>query len=317
MKNNLVYLDPQDIETSMRQLVRFYRLDDATMLLLRRIVEQYPRSVIMYVDEANAPLFASSQLDDMFTFNMETGELVLFSADPSTFINAMIEMWMYVEGFETRMGVDDYWEIEFAIGAWKPVKNNIKQRLEIPVDNQIQGVVGLPPTEEEAMLEDPYPFKTLVSSLSIVSFTQMVRLAGHEEVRVHFPPGTNPRVIEVYFTMKRAMKDVGRHLDITDSAEFNRRLEEKIKYIRKRYQPEKLPVPEEWQSTTQDRDAASSPDNKDETERKTSLLLGPPQDEPEVGKLPGTEKTDEQTIDEKLARGPFGAFIETLFPDED
>ncbi|NJL93139.1 MAG: hypothetical protein HC915_05140 [Anaerolineae bacterium] len=55
MKNNQVYLDPHDVERSMQQLARFYHLDQPTLDMLRRVVQRYPRPVIVYVDEANAP----------------------------------------------------------------------------------------------------------------------------------------------------------------------------------------------------------------------------------------------------------------------
>src|SRR5688500_10373212 len=111
MKNNQVYLDPHNPEQSMQQLNRFYRLNETTLRMMRRVIERYPKPVILYVDEANAPLFAQSPLDDQFTFNTQTGELVLFSPDPMTFIDAIIEMWMYVSGFETMMGAEDYWKV--------------------------------------------------------------------------------------------------------------------------------------------------------------------------------------------------------------
>lgn len=319
MKNNQVYLDPTNLEVTMQQLDRFYRLDKDTMAMLRRVVAQYPRPVIMYVDEANAPLYAQSPLDDHFTFNMQTGELVLFSSDPMTFVDALIEMWMFISGFETLMGDDDYWKVEFAIGSWKAVKNNIKERLGIPVNSQISGIVGLPPDPDEAPLEDPYPFKTLVSELNLMSYTQMVRLAGRPDVRVNFPSGTDHQVMEVYFTIKKAMQIVGEGLDVYDAEEFNKRLLVEIEELDKRYNPKKLPLPKGWQWAGDERDAASGEvDNNsddDASNKDVGLLLGPPQDEPAYGKLP-TFTDDDDTMDNDLANGPFGRFIDELFEDE-
>lgn len=339
MKNNQVYLDPQNLEGSLRQLQRFYRLDDNTLDMLRRVIENYPRPVIVYVDEANAPMMAASPLDDLFTFNMQTGELILFSADPKTFIDAIIEMHMFIAGFETHMGANDQWHVEFAIGAWKPVKNIIKKRLKIPNDQVILGIVGLPPEPDEMILEDPYPFKTLVSSLNIVSFIQMVRLAAREEIRVHFPPESDPRVVEVYHIMRQAMQKVGADLDITDVETFNERLNAQIKLIETQYQPNQLPMPEGWQRFFKDNDAASgseSPSDDDEN-GVVGLMLGPENDdEPSFGQLTDFEKQnpdyDPDFIDyeedifailedalreTRLATGPFGRFINTLFEDEE
>jgi hypothetical protein len=324
MKHNQVYLDPNDVDGSMRQLDRFYRLDNKTIETLRRILEHYPKPVIVYVDEANAPYLAASPLDDLFTFNPETGELVLFSADSDTFINALIEMWMYVTGFETMMGDDDFWKVEFAIGAWKPVRDSIKRRLKIDIKHEITTVVGLPPEPEETPLEDPYPFLTLVSTLNIISFTQMIRLAGREEVRVHFPLGTSPKVIEVYRIARRAMHAVGDGLDIQDVEEFNRRLKSQLDSLERRYRPGQLPLPAGWQFSGEDREADSSPP-PDEDEGAGQVLLGPPDDEAPFGNLPNAADpwsgalfapSEDDEVDQRIAKGPFGQFIDTLFDDE-
>lgn len=328
MKNNQVYLDPTDVESSLRQIKRFYRLDHATLEALRPVISSYPKPVIMYVDEANAPLFANSLLDDLFTFNTQTGELVLFSSDPMTFIDAFVEMWMYVSGFETLMGDEQYWRVEFAIGAWKPVKNGVKKQFSLPARSGTLGVVGLPPEADELILDDPYPFLTLVSKFTLFSFIQMVRLAGREEVRVHFPEGTDPRVIEVYHTMRRFMHEVGDDLSINDVDEFNRRLHAKLDEIERIYDPAKLPVPEEWQGNSDSRDAASgeigkssSDDNKQDSDnQQVGLLLGPTDEESPLGRLLKRleERNREKSmsdIDRKLADGPFGEFIEELFKD--
>jgi hypothetical protein len=317
MKNNQVYLDPQNVEGSMQQLDRFYRLDETTTETLRRIVECYPKPVIMYVDEANAPMVVASPLDDLFTFNTETGELVLFSADPGTFVDALIEMWMFISGFDTLLGDDDYWKIEFAIGAWKPVRDNIKRNLNIPVSDEVLGVVGLPPEPDEAPLEDAYPFKTLVSTLNFVSFTQMIRLAGRRDIRVHFPDGTDQRVREVYRAMRRAIQQVGMDLGIEDVALFNRRLRTKLQMIERRFQPKDLPMPKGWNAFTQDHDAASGPEGRSDSDdsNEVGLMLGPPdEDEPAFGRLNGPP-IESDDPDRKLAEGPFGAFIDTLFDD--
>lgn len=345
MKNNQVTIDPNNVDASLRQLNRFYRVDDETLQMLRRVIEQYPKPIIMYVDEANAPLFAHSLLDDLFTFNMQTGELILFSADPHTFIDAIIEMWMFVEGFQTLMGDKDYWKVEFAIGAWKPVKNNIKEQLGIPVQRRFLGFVGLPPELEDAPMEDPYPFKTLVESFNLIAFTEMVRFAGRDDIRVHFPDGTASEVKEAYYAVRRAVREVGSDLGIADVDAFNQRLIDKIEEISERFEPHKLPIPEEWKALNQDMDAASGAEGKtdeDESESNIALLLGPPKDEPEIGQLLSSDNPDDETprdenadepdmdtdspfddldeeqrrLDRKLANSPFADFIETLFDDE-
>ena len=156
-------------------------------------------------------------------------------------------MGMYMTGFTTLMGAEDYWKVEFSIGAWKPVKNSIKRQLGIPVLDEPLWVVGLPPTPEDGILEDPHPFRTLVSRLDIVSFNQMVRLAARDDVEVNFPNGADPRVIEVYIRMKTAMYQVADGLSLEDWREFNRRLLHMLQELEPEYRPEALPVPDWWQ----------------------------------------------------------------------
>lgn len=325
MKNNQVYLDPADVESSLRQLKRFYRLDDTTLEAIRPVIASYPKPVIMYVDEANAPLYANSLLDDLFTFNMQTGELVLFSADPMTFIDGFIEMWMYVSGFETLMGHEEYWRVEFTIGAWKPIKNAIKRQFGIPMKEGIQGIVGMPPEPDEMILDDPYPFRTLVSKFTLFSFIQMIRLAGREEIGIHFPEGTDQRVVDTYSDMRQLMHEVANGLSIEDVEEFNHRLHIKLEEIATRYEPSKLPVPEEWQGNSDTRDAASgeigsNTHDSDKEDGSVGLMLGPSDEESPLGRLLKRleERNREKTmsdVDRKLADGPFGAFIEELFED--
>jgi hypothetical protein len=324
MKNNQVYLDPDNVETSMRQLERFYRLDQKTLQLLRRIVQRYPRGVIVYVDEASAQSMFLSPLDDLFTFNAETGELVLFSADSHTFINALIEMWMYTVGFETMLDSDDHWKVEFAIGAWKPIRDQLKRQLDIPVHSDRLIEVGHPPDPEDALPEDPYPFKTLVSTFNIIAFTQMIRYAGREDVKVHFPPGTDPQVIDTYYTMRSAMKSVAAMLTIDDVDEFNQRLVFRLHQLEEQFRPASLPMPKGWEFLEDDREAASD-SSSDESSNPSNILIGPDNsDESPFGQLPppttwGKNRkknpTSQREVDQKLEQGPFGRFIDNLFDD--
>lgn len=320
MKNNQVYLDPENVDSSMHQLERFYRLDQKTLQMLRRVVQRYPRGVLVYVDEANAQSMMLSPLDDLFTFNGETGELVLFSADATTFINGLIEMWMYVVGFDTMMGGTDHWKVEFAIGAWKPIRDNLKRQLDIPVHHQVMVEVGQPPDPQDALPDDPYPFKTLVSTFNIIAFTQMIRFAGRDDVKVHFPPGTDPRVIETYYTMRSAMKAVSAGLGIEDVEEFNRRLHHRVQQIHDQYHPDTLPMPQGWEFLEDGHEAAS--DYDDNPENANNIMLGPTDDDSPIGQLPppsswGQRKTpkSQREVDQKLEQGPFGQFIDKLFED--
>jgi len=300
-KHDRVYLDPHDPEESLHQLQQVYDLDDAALPMLRRILALYPRPVLLYVDEATALQLADNPLVDHFTFNIQTDELVLFSRDLMTFIDALVEMAMYLAGFATLMGVEDTWMIEFTIGAWKPVRNHIKRRLGIPVEDQPRYIIGLPPAPEDAPLEDPYPFRTLVSQLDVGSFTQMIRLAARDDVEVSFPQGADPRVIEVYVRAKTAMYQVADGLDLDDWREFNRRLLATVQQLDEEYQPHRLPIPLWWQRLQDTQDAEPEPAPAD--------TLIPPDDPADDHSLPPESPTSERW-------NPFEEFIAGLF-DED
>ncbi|MFP4321586.1 MAG: hypothetical protein ACLFTK_03960 [Anaerolineales bacterium] len=315
MNHKQVTINPQDIDDTIRQLSHFFQLDDLTLATIRRIIADYPEPISLYVDDSTAALLALSPLDDHFTFNSETGALVLFTTDVQTFLNALVEMQMYMAGFQTRMEDDDHWKVEFAIGAWKPIKNTIKARLGIHVDESVQGTVGLPPEEVDLRLDDPHPFKTLVSTLNIISYTQMVRLAGRPDIHVHFPAGTDPRVMEVYLTVKRKIQQIGEGLDIEDVDQFNDRLETAIAALEAQYQPDDLPLPANWRNLFGDAPPGLTDTNPDEATTR-QLLLGSPKDEPDMDQLPAdAADPGDNTRDQRLAEGPFGAFIDTLFDD--
>ncbi len=308
LKQNRVYLDPGDIEEAMRQLNRVYDLDASTLHMLRRILTFYPRPVLLYVDEANASLYGQTPLIDKFTFNMQTDELVLFSRDPMTFIDAMIEMAMYVAGFATMIGVDDHWKVEFTIGVWKPIRSRVKRQLDIPVVDEPQWIVGLPPAKEDAPLEDPYPFRTLVSQLDIVSFTQMVRLAARDDVEVNFPGGSDPRVIQVYIRMKTAMNQVADGLHMEDWREFNHRLLQMVQDLEEEYQPHKLPVPVWWKRLE------DGPDREEEP-----ALVGDGQSGLVGDDLPdllGEELPGERSAPDEESWNPFQTYVDELFDDD-
>ncbi len=309
-KHNRLVLDPADPEEAVRQLGLFYDIDAETLAVLPDIVQLYPRPVLMYVDEANAPFYNQTPLVDKFTFNMQTDELILFSRDPMTFIDAMVEMAMYEAGFTTMLGVDDQWKIEFTIGAWKPVKNRIKRRLDVPVLDEPLWMVGLPPSPEDAPLEDPHPFRTLVSHFDIASFTQMVRLAARDDVEVHFPVGTDPRVIEVYIRAKTAIDQVADGILLDGWREFNRRLLLMVQELEEEYRPDALPIPVWWKRAMDEGDVVDEAGAFGRSaDSSPAALAGDEPDDAcsdEAGARPSRTRWD-----------PFAAYLEELLGDEE
>jgi hypothetical protein len=243
MRHGEVTLDPHDLERSMRQLAEAYRLSLEDTDTLRRVIALYPQPIKMYVDEANTILHDSMPLGDRFTFDIETDELILFSHDKEILIDALIEMAMYLAGFTTMMGSEETWVIEFTIGAWKPVKKRLKRQLEIPVSDHPRGVVGMPPSAENAPPGDPYPFRTLVSHYDLASFHQMVMLAARDDIAVYFPPETHAKVLAVYVYMRRSMQEVAQGIDLADYETFNARLIQEVQRLDTLFGPSNLTLP--------------------------------------------------------------------------
>jgi hypothetical protein len=300
MNHNRIVIDPRDVEHALQQLALIYDLDADTLMMVRQAVTLYTRPVTLYVDESRALFYSQTPLVDKFTFNIQTDELVLFSRDPMTFVDATIEMAMYIAGFSTMMGVEEYWKVEFTIGAWKPVKNRIKRDLGIPVIDEPLWIVGLPPNGDGSPPDDPHPFRTLVSQLDIASFTQMVRLAARDDVEVNFPIGTDPRVIQVYIRIKTAMFQVADGLTLESWREFNRRLLGMVQDLEEEYNPGQLPVPGWWQR-------AAGSDERDADLQFSTLDFSDNLPAPDFDDL----NLDQDRWD------PFARFIEELFNDED
>jgi hypothetical protein len=123
------------------------------------------------------------------------------------------------------------------------------------------------------------------------------------------------------------MHATGDGLDIQDAEEFNHRLKSQLDSLERRFRPGQLPLPAGWQFLGEDKEADSSPPpNEDNADGQ--VLLGPPDDESPFGDLPTSdnawlddlfappEEDDDDEVDRRIAKGPFGKFIDTLFEDE-
>ena len=234
----IVTLDPADLDDTIQQLETHYEIDEATLVILRRVISLFPRPAQMRVDEANEILYQGLSLIDKFSFS-DDDELILYTRDPETMIDALIEMAMYLFGFATLIGEDEGWVVEFTIGAWKPVKNRIRRQLGLIVQEQPRGVVGLPPDDTSA----DYPFRTLVSHYNLGSFYQMVVLAARDDIAVYFPPETHSKVLAAYVYMRRSMQEVAQGVNLKDHKTFNDRLLQAVHRLQNLFDPASLPPP--------------------------------------------------------------------------
>jgi hypothetical protein len=173
------------------------------------------RPFILYVDFLYRP--QSSPLDDAFTFNIETDELVLFTDEPEALIDSILEMAMFMRGFNTLLGVEDEWKVQVAIGAWRHVRERLKATLQ---------VVPLSGKRWSVNLE-----LETVAHFNTISFTAMVYLASLPDVEVVFPEGTSALVTSAYERLSRIMQAIALDVDLADHVKFNRRLNRAVAWI--------------------------------------------------------------------------------------
>jgi hypothetical protein len=148
-------------------------------------------------------------LVDAFTFDLVNDQLIVYKNDPEVMIDAIIEMAMFLRGFNTAIGTDGPWRVDLAIGAWRVVRQNIKQILSIP-ETPLQFAVELP--------------SHTVSQLDQVTFAGMVFLAGQMNTEVKFPEEAARSVVEAYHRLRRIILTVGVGLGLDDVRTFNQRL---------------------------------------------------------------------------------------------
>jgi hypothetical protein len=239
MPQNRVILDPSNVNITIRLLSALIDFDDETQEHLCRVIELFPRSAILCLDVSDEDAFLDLPLMDRFTFDLETDELILFSRDPDTLIDALIEMAMYLSGFATLLGNEDSWVTEFTIGAWKPVKKRLKLRLNIPIEDHPRFVISLPSATTQQADLDP-ELRELVSHFDRVTFDQIIALAGRDDLAIRFPPQTHPKVLALYLHTRRAIHEVAQDIELSDYPLFNARLLEKIQTLEKLFAPTRL-----------------------------------------------------------------------------
>lgn len=192
---------------------------------IRAALGLHDQSFILFLDHVNRPDI--TPLDDPFTFNMETGELILFSEHPDALINAILEMAMFQRGFETMMNSGQEWQVQFAIGAWHFVRARLCLDLDILAESSWSVSV------------DP----EAANRYNLITFTSMVYLAGQPDTDVVFPENTDAQIIVAYQRLRRMMSGVAHEIELTDSAIFNRRLIRTLRWIEESLLPSLEPSP--------------------------------------------------------------------------
>jgi hypothetical protein len=168
-----------------------------------------------------------SPLDDPFTFNTETGELALFAEEPHVLLDAILEMAMFLRGFDTLLEDGEEWEVQVAIGAWRHVRENLLEQFAL--DTEVHWRVTIDPSS--------------IERFTISTFSTAVYLAARPNLDVDFPPGCDAQVIEAYRRISRMLQAVALDIELGDYQKFNRRLRRTVAWIGETLRPSAEPSP--------------------------------------------------------------------------
>ena len=225
MGKNNYYVDKTD-SVSVEALIDAFRARSTDYeSAIRKVLSIHDESFLLYVDYVNRP--EQAPLDDAFTFNLTTGELVLFSDEPLVLIDAILEMAMFLRGFDTLLGEGDDWEVQLAIGAWRHVRRTLKAELELGPEHTWRINLDLEPLDH----------------FNYISFNTMLYLAGRPNVEVAFAPDTNAMVIVAYHRIQRMLEAIALDIGLDEHELFNRRLRRTIKRIAESLLPDADPSP--------------------------------------------------------------------------
>jgi hypothetical protein len=164
-------------------------------------------------------------LNDTFSFDLDSNQLVLLDSAPETLLNAVIEMAMYQRGFETllRVDTDADWGVQIAIGAWWHVRQHLK-------NDQPNGL--LPRAQLELEIGEDS-----VAYYDYTSFVGMVYLASTPHLGVIFPEGSNAEAHNVYHRLCLLVRVIAFEIGLEDAQKFNARLRRVIDYISRELAP--------------------------------------------------------------------------------
>ncbi len=219
------YIDSHDM-TSVETLIDAFGVRGSDYeSAVRSALRLQNQAFILYVDYLDRDDL--SPLDDAFTFNVETGELVLFSDKPDTLVEALLEMAMFLRGFETFLGSGQEWQIQVAIGAWRQVRKALEANLDLAVESGWRIVVDL----------------DSVQRFDRNAFNVVAYMASRANVEVVFPPGASALVIQTYRRLVTMVEAIAFGISLADKDLFNQRLRRALRWIEESMLPDAEPSP--------------------------------------------------------------------------
>lgn len=216
-----VHVEPDNVETIETLLDVFEAHGTVYENGIRVALGLHDRPFMVQTDFISKP--AITPLDDAFTFDTLTGELVIFSPEPTYLVDALLEMALFQNGFQTFMGSYKEWQTVFTIGCWRYVRESLKEDLGL---DDIQ--IGMQLAIEQST----------TARYDSRAFDAMVFLAGHPHAEVNFPPDADAMAVRAYHRLQLLMRTVGYGIQLEEAEQFNRRLARTLAWIEESVIPE-------------------------------------------------------------------------------
>lgn len=202
-----VHVAPTDNQSVEALLDLFEAQGTAFESGIRTALTLHNKPFVVQTDFASKP--ALTPLDDAFTFDTLSGELVVYSPEPVFLVDALLEMALFQRGFQTFIGSYKEWQAIFTIGAWRHVRETLKEEYELDDVHTILQVS----LEGDA-----------VERFNVHAFDAMLFLAGQPSVEIVFPPEADAMAVRSYYRLRVLMQTIAYGIGLDDSDVFNRRL---------------------------------------------------------------------------------------------
>jgi hypothetical protein len=182
--------------------------DPASVAAIRTAVSLCHRPFTLQLDHTTRQ--SLSPLHDQFTFNLDDDTLIVFSTRAETLLDALIEMAMFLKGFNTLMGLEDEWKVNIAIGAWRYMRRDLRR---------LYNLFPSPGPDWSVPLD-----AAIVEDYTYFAFNTVVFFACHPAVEVIFPAEANPVVVAAFERIEHIVQSIPANLTLDDYMLFNRRL---------------------------------------------------------------------------------------------
>lgn len=199
------FVDREDSSSVETLIDTFEARGTAFESAVRSVLGLLDRGFMLRLDFVSRPQL--SPLDDAFAFDPLTQELVMFSDDSAALLDGLLEILMYARGFQPVTGSFDEWKAQFTSGAWRHVRKNVKEHLDLPLP---------------ARWQCPIDFEA-VERYNVHAFETILYLAGRPEVEAAFPEGADAEAVRSYRRLYRIFQMMSYQIGIQDAETFNRR----------------------------------------------------------------------------------------------